>query len=301
METEWLFTRIVSPQENQLPLRALLTSWFIPKHLIFALRTNQRVLVNQHYQPVNFPVTAGDTITLRFLATDFNHPPLTIIPNPDLKAPILYEDANLIVINKPRGLKTHPNQPGETNTVLNLVAGYLQHYPYMVHRLDMETSGAIIFAKNPVVVPILVKAIKLKLVTRNYLAWVHGTEIAERGTIDFPIGRDVADKRKRQVNGQNAQTAVTHYEVLDRIKDYSLVKIHLDTGRTHQIRVHLQALNHPIVGDPLYSDDNYPELLLHSSELTVPLPLSPDSITVTAAKPSAFIEFENQLKTTDES
>lgn len=300
MQTKWTFEAPVPQMMDGQSLRHLLHQhWLLPKHLIFSLRSNKRVLVNGHYLPVNFPVHDNDKIEMTFLPADFRNPFPNVIPDSAANLEILYEDHNLIVVNKRRGDKTHPNQPGEVGATINHLAAYLatqDTLPYMIHRLDQETSGAILFAKNPVVVPPLIANLAAKRIQRTYLAWVTGTKIPPQGTIELPIGRDPQDRRKRKVNGVAAVPALTHYQVIQNLAGDTLLAIQLATGRTHQIRVHFAAIGHPLVGDPLYApDDKQPFLLLHSWKITLPLPFSEKAITVTAPLPPHFTNFRSSL------
>ncbi|GAK47961.1 pseudouridine synthase [Secundilactobacillus oryzae JCM 18671] len=294
----WHFQFKLPTEFRTQPLRSLLIKeWLLPKHLVFSLKRAKRVQVNDRYLPVNFDVTSGDVVALDFEPTDFEHPNPEVIPDSAATVEILFENDDLLVVNKTRGSKTHPNQPGETGTTLNHVSAYLQtkgQQPYILNRLDQETSGALLVAKNPVVVPILTELIKTKRIRRTYLTWVHGNFDQSEGVLDAPIGRDPEDKRKRRVNGLNPQNAVTHYKVLRQIQGASLLEVQLETGRTHQIRVHLTSLGHPIVGDPLYTDDGKQRLLLHSWKLGLLLPFTYELIEVVATVPDPFDLFENQ-------
>ncbi|KRL20747.1 RluA family pseudouridine synthase [Lentilactobacillus kisonensis] len=298
--TKWQFNEIVPSSLDGQPLKSLLGDyWQLPKHLVYSIRHAKRVLVNGSYRPVNFAVNANDHVQLTFIPADFVKPFPQVQPDSAATVSILFEDANLVVVNKRRGDKTHPNQPGEVGATINHLAAYLQSeqtVPYMIHRLDQETSGAIIFAKNPVVVPILVANIREKQIRRTYLAWVQGIGLPTNGTINLRIGRDPEDKRKRKIDGINSAPAVTHYQVIKEVRGYSLAQIQLDTGRTHQIRVHFKAIGHPLVGDPLYnSTDASPVLLLHSWQLQLPLPFTKALKTVTAPIPKHFRDFKTRL------
>lgn len=293
VKTSWQFNVTLPSDFGEKTLRSLLmTGFYLPKHLVYSLKRSQRVTVNQRYLPVNFNVHSDDTISLTFLPTDFDHPFSNVAPDSAATVAILYEDDNLLVVNKTRGSKTHPNQPGEVGTMLNHVAAYLAtkgQQPYVINRLDQETSGALLIAKNPAVVPPLVRLVKEKLIQRTYLAWVHGALQSSQGTIALPIGRDATDQRKRQIDGDGAQMGITHYQVMHRRPNATLVAVKLQTGRTHQIRVHFAGLGHPIIGDPLYAnDDRGQRLLLHSWQLQLPLPFSFDTIKVIATPPVEF-------------
>lgn len=296
---QWQFDCQLPSDFQSKPLRQLLIDeWYLPKHLIFSLKRGQRVLVNDQYLPVNFDVHPGDHVSLDFLATDFDHPYSNVTPDSAATVKVLYEDVNLLVVNKTQGSKTHPNQPGEVGTTLNHVAAYLapkNQQPYVINRLDQETSGALLIAKNPAVVPVLVRLVKEKLIQRTYLTWVHGRLNSSQGLIAMPIGRSLTDKRKRQLNGGQPQMAITRYKVIGRKPGATLVAVQLQTGRTHQIRVHFAGLGHPIVGDPLYAKDpRQQRLLLHSWQLRLPLPFSFQHVTLTASLPETFKQFEQQ-------
>ncbi|WP_407888454.1 RluA family pseudouridine synthase [Levilactobacillus sp. N40-8-2] len=292
---DWTYTITIPFDQAPLPLRQLLIAWLIPKHLIHDLRISQRVLVNGAYRTMNQPVMAGDTVRLTFLPGDFAEPFPNVAPDSAATVAVLYETADLLIINKTRGSKTHPNQPGERGTTLNHVAAYLgdaQPGPYILSRLDQETTGALMMTKTPAVVPIMVRNIAEKRVQRTYLAWIHG-RLTGSGTFTDPIGRDPRDKRKRQVNGVNAQSAITHYEAVDYQANATLVKLWLETGRTHQLRVHLAAAGHPLIGDPLYAPTSQDRLRLHCWRLAFPQPFTLDgpSTTVMAPVPADFATF----------
>ncbi|MBC6388575.1 RluA family pseudouridine synthase [Lactobacillus kunkeei] len=293
---KWEYKLTVSEIDEETSLREYLKKrLLIPKHLIFTLRTNERVLVNNKYLPMNFAIKDGDKIHITFIEDDFSLPVQNLVPDDSVKPDILYEDADLLVVNKPHGFKTHPNQPGETNTLLNFCEAYLNktnQHAFMIHRLDQFTSGAIIVGKNPAVVPILVRLIKDKIIHRNYLAWVDGIITPPTGTIDKPIGFDPDDKRKRKIDEVKPLQAKTDYMVQSTTADHSLVELSLHTGRTHQLRVHLSSIGHPIVGDPLYNPNSVNvDMLLHSWKLTLIRPYYMDEIEIKSPLPDSFKKF----------
>ena len=227
-------------------------------------------------------------MVLQFRGDEFRHPGNNqYIPTNNPKLDVLYENRVLLVVNKPRGQKSHPNETGETGTLMNDVAGYLHHQAYMVHRIDLQTSGAVIVAKNPVVVPILDRLISLGKIHREYLALVEG-QIKGSGEWDWPIGNDPSDIRKRKVNGEHSQRAQTFYQTVKSNSEYSLVDLKLGTGRTHQLRVHLEYSGHPIVGDPIYNPSSSAKMYLHGYKQRLVVPFSNQKITITAPLPDYF-------------
>ena len=228
-------------------------------------------------------------ISLTFDREDY---PEKIIPigNASLVEP-LYEDQHLIVVNKPEGMKTHGNEPTEI-ALLNHVSAYCGQTCYVVHRLDMETSGAVLFAKNPFILPILNRLLEDKKIQRQYWALAEGKFQTKEAVYKDKIGRDRHDRRKRVVDPRKGQVAYTTITRLKAFKGASLVNCQLKTGRTHQIRVHLAHHGHAILGDPLYSHRPASRLMLHAHTLSFTHPLTLDKITVKASSDS----FEQGLR-----
>lgn len=258
----------------------------IPRKVRHFLRTRKNVKVNGVVVPFHTPLKTGDTLDLEFLEEDYPLP--NVLCSKSFPLDILYEDEHLIIVDKKQGMKTHPNEPTENDTLLNIVANYLhqkKQIPYVVHRLDKETSGLVLFAKNPVVLPILGKMMEKKEIHRKYQAIVEGSFSKKEFTIQKKIGRDRHDRRKRIVDEKNGQKAITHVQVKKEEKNRSFLEITLDTGRTHQIRVHLSSLNHPIVGDPLYQrkKDKSP-LALRAISLTFLHPFTKEEICIISPK-----------------
>lgn len=287
----WVITQTLAADQPPITIRDLLQQqWLIPKRIIHYLRVRDNVLVNGHYHPFNTFVKPNDRVELRFIGDEFRTGRSNYRPTAHPRLDILYEDSNLLVVNKPAGQKMHPNEAGETGTVMNDVAGYLAGSPsaaYMVHRLDKETSGAVIVAKNPVVVPILDKRIAAGQVHRQYLAVVEG-QLTGSGHYDAPIGDDPTDPWRRKVNGPGAQPAVTDYRSLAANAQASLVALTLQTGRTHQLRVHLSQAGHPIIGDPIYNPQPAARMLLHGYQQTVILPFSNRQVEIKGPTPPYF-------------
>lgn len=256
--------------------------WLVPRKVRHLLRMRKNCLVNGAVAEFHQIVQAGDTLTVILEEADYNYQPLQLGQAKNVK--VLYEDSHLIVVDKPAGIKTHPNEPGEKGTLMNDLAAYLapsQSRPYVVHRLDQETSGTLLFAKNPLVLPLLSRLLEEKQIYRRYQALVKG-EISRDLTITKKIGRDRHNRRKRVIDPRGGQIAVTHVEVFSHTPKESRIFCILETGRTHQIRVHLAALGHPIIGDPLYGKQTAPRLMLHAYQMSLKHPFTEETIEITA-------------------
>ncbi|MBD2099032.1 RluA family pseudouridine synthase [Trichocoleus sp. FACHB-591] len=230
---------------------------------------------------------------------------------------ILYEDDHLLIVNKPAGLVVHPAPGHESGTLVHALLAHCQtlsglntlpgiggvQRPGIVHRLDKDTSGAIAIAKTDQAHHHLQAQLKAKTARREYLAVVYGSPNAESGTIDLPIGRHPVDRKKMAIvaEAKGGRRAVTHWRVLERLGNYTLMHFQLETGRTHQIRVHSGHIGHPIVGDPVYSSQrpigvNLPGQALHAWKLRLQHPVSNDWIEATAPPPPVFKTLLEVLK-----
>ena len=202
----------------------------------------------------NYKVQKGDRITIQIPEPET----LDLIAE-NLPLEIVYEDADVAVINKPQGMVVHPSAGHPSGTLVNALIYHLNSLssingvirPGIVHRIDKDTSGLLMVAKNDQAHEDLAKQLKDKTSLRKYVALVHGVIPHDKGVIRAPIGRSTVD-RKMQAVVDNGKDAVTHFQVLERYEDYTLVEIQLETGRTHQIRVHMQYIGYPLVGDPVY-------------------------------------------------
>lgn len=214
----------------------------------------KNILVNGQAAKVSYQVQAGDQITVNVPAVK----PLAVKAE-NIPLDIVYEDQDVIVVNKPQGMVVHPAAGHPDHTLVNallyhtrdLAASPEGFRPGIVHRIDKDTSGLLMIAKNAQARESLEKQLAHKTNKRLYLAIVHGTFSENAGTIDAPIGRNPHYRKKMAVVA-NGKHAVTHFKVLERFRAYSLIECRLETGRTHQIRVHLAYIGHPVAGDPLY-------------------------------------------------
>ena len=263
----------------------------IPRKIRHFLRIKKNIKINQKQVHWNEMVKPGDICQLTFDEEDYPTKEI-LLGNPELVQEI-YQDQHLIIVNKPEGMKTHGNQPDEI-ALLNHVSAYVGHTCYVVHRLDMETSGLVLFAKNPFILPILNRLLEKKEIVREYWALVEGQVGNKELIFRDKIGRDRHDRRKRVVDPKNGQHAETH---ISRLKQFpnktSLVRCKLKTGRTHQIRVHLSHHKHSIIGDPLYNTtSNANRLMLHAFRLSFTHPLTLEKLSFTAFSDT----FETELK-----
>ncbi|MFF2876779.1 RluA family pseudouridine synthase [Gottfriedia sp. NPDC057991] len=213
------------------------------------------VLVNGEKIKRNYKVKQGDEISVSVP----DPKPLEVIAE-NIPLDVYYEDADVIVVNKPRGMVVHPALGHETGTLVNALMYHCKDLsgingvlrPGIVHRIDKDTSGLLMVAKNDVAHEKLADQLRQKTSVRKYIAIVHGVIPHEEGTIDAPIGRDKTDRQSMTVTEDNSKEAVTHFRVLDRFDEFTLVECQLETGRTHQIRVHMKYIGYPLAGDPKY-------------------------------------------------
>ena len=267
----------------------------IPRKIRHFLRTKKHILINQEQVHWHQTVKAGDECQLTFDEEDY--PTKEISQGDPNLVQEIYQDQHLIVVNKPEGMKTHGNQPNEI-ALLNHVSAYVGQTCYVVHRLDMETSGLVLFAKNPFILPILNRLLEKKEISREYWALVEGEFRSKELVFRDKIGRDRHDRRKRLVDPKNGQFAETIVTRLKKFEDgSSLIRCRLKTGRTHQIRVHLSHHNYPILGDPLYHPKpKAPRLMLHAFRLSFTHPLTLEKLELSALSDS----FEAVLKSKDD-
>ncbi|MEM5657210.1 RluA family pseudouridine synthase [Bacillus toyonensis] len=259
------------------------------------------VTVNGKSVKVNYKVKENDEITVTI-----PDPEELDIQAEDMNLEIYYEDADVLVVNKPRGMVVHP-APGHTSGTL--VNGLMHHCtdlsgingvmrPGIVHRIDKDTSGLLMVAKNDMAHESLVNQLVAKTVTRRYKAIVHGVIPHDKGTIDAPIARDKKERQSMTVD-ENGKHAVTHFQVLERFKDFTLVECRLETGRTHQIRVHMKYIGYPLAGDPKYGPKKTLDMngqALHAGILGFDHPRTGEYIQFEAPIPEVFEEALNILR-----
>ena len=274
----------------------------LSRSYIQQLIDEKRILVNGKAAKSSLKIKNGDTVSI-----DLPEAKALEAVAEEMILDVVYEDHDVIVINKPKGMVVHPGVGNPNGTLVN---GLLYHCkdlsgingvlrPGIVHRIDKDTTGLLVAWKNDRSHESLAQQLQDKTASRKYIALVHGTIPHEFGTIDAPIGRDEKDRQKMAVTAKNSRHAITHFKVLKRYKDMTLVECRLETGRTHQIRVHMQYIGFPIVGDPKYSIRktlNTNGQMLHAFELSFIHPVTEQWMTFNAPLPKEFEEILGSLE-----
>lgn len=257
----------------------------------------------------NYKLRAGDKLVF----TPLEVRPLSVVPQ-NIPLEIIYEDSDLLVVNKPKGMVVHPAPGNFDGTLVNAllyhcgdslsgINGILR--PGIVHRIDKDTSGLLIVAKNDFSHRLLSEQIAAHSFTREYRAVITGHLKTDSGTVNAPIGRDMRDRKKMAVTDKNSKSAVTHYETLKTYIGYAYVKLCLETGRTHQIRVHMAYLGHPLAGDAVYGHPKKRELLLggqclHAGKIGFVHPRTGEYLEFESSLPDYFTQFQRSLTLEDE-
>ena len=261
------------------------------------------VQVNGKAVRQNYRVDADDEVS--FFFPEAVEP--QILPE-DIPLDILYEDDDLLVVNKPKGMVVHPSTGHSSGTLVNALlyhcSGQLSgingvQRPGIVHRIDKDTTGALVVCKTDLAHQSLAAQLKEHSITRRYRAIVHHNIREDSGTVDAPIGRHPVDRKKMAVNYRNGKPAVTHYRVLERFGEYAYIECRLETGRTHQIRVHMSHIGHPLLGDEIYGPAKCPFRLqgqcLHAMVLGFLHPVTGEYLEFTAPLPEYFEQLLRKL------
>lgn len=262
-----------------------------------------KILVNNKQEKASFKTTVGDLITL-----EEEIPEEVELKPQEMPLDIIYEDDDMLVINKEKGIVVHPGNGNPDGTLANAVMakckGSLSGIggkirPGIVHRIDKDTSGLIIVAKNDTAHINLSKQIQDRKVKKTYIALVRGVIKENEATINMPIGRSSKDRKKMAVT-KDGKEAITHFKVLKRYNGFTLLEVKIETGRTHQIRVHLSEIGYPIVGDEVYSNGKNPfgvkGQMLHAEKLELKHPRTGKDLTFEAPVPKYFANIINQLE-----
>ena len=274
----------------------------LSRSMVQKLIKENRVLVNGKNEKESYKIKVNDNITIQI-----EEPKSSKLEAQDIPLDIIYEDNDIIVINKPKGMVVHPGNGNPDNTLVNAVLAHCKGSlsgiggeirPGIVHRIDKDTSGLIIVAKNDKSHINLSEQIKNHEVTKIYTALVKGNISEDEATIDMPIGRDKKDRKKMSVT-RDGKEAVSHIKVVKRYGNYTLIRVKIDTGRTHQIRVHMAKIGHPVVGDEVYSSGKnefgVKGQMLHSTILKFKHPISGKEIMLEAPLPQYFEDVLSKL------
>ena len=274
----------------------------LSRSMVQKLIKENRVFVNGKNEKESYKIKVNDNITIQI-----EEPKSSKLEAQDIPLNIIYEDNDIIVINKPKGMVVHPGNGNPDNTLVNAVLAHCKGSlsgiggeirPGIVHRIDKDTSGLIIVAKNDKSHINLSEQIKNHEVTKIYTALVKGNISEDEATIDMPIGRDKKDRKKMSVT-RDGKEAVSHIKVVKRYGNYTLIRVKIDTGRTHQIRVHMAKIGHPVVGDEVYSSGKnefgVKGQMLHSTILKFKHPISGKKIMLEAPLPQYFEDVLSKL------
>lgn len=251
------------------------------------------ILVNDKSCKANYKVQANDRITV-----DIPEPVEANILPEDLPLNIIYEDNDLLIVNKPKDMVVHPAPGHYSGTLVNAVMYHCKDNlsningvlrPGIVHRIDKDTTGALIICKNDFSHNFIADQLKVHSITRKYVGIVQGVLKDDEGTINAPIGRHPVNRKEMAINHKNGKDAITHYKVLKRYKKYTYVEFQLETGRTHQIRVHMASINHPLLGDDVYNHNKTPYKLqgqcLHAKTIGFVHPTTKETVEYEAPVP----------------
>ena len=265
---------------------------------------NDNVLINGKAVKASYVVKLGDSVEVISMEDEDIQVTAENIP-----LDIVYEDEYLLVVNKPSGMVVHPGNGNYNHTLVNALMYHCNNNlssvngdvrPGIVHRIDADTSGVLLVAKNDIVHNDLAKQISEKSVVRKYVCLVHGVINEDSATIDAPIGRDKNNRKKMCVTGDNSKDAITNIRVLERYANSTLIECSLETGRTHQIRVHMNYINHPVVNDPVYGynrmDDSEFGQMLHAKEIGFIHPVTKEFLDFKKEPPVRFLEILEEYK-----
>ncbi len=306
--TEQTVRLTVSPEQEGLRVDVLVSDAVeeLTRSGVQKLLSEEHVSIDGKPVGKSRKVKAGEVVEV-----DIPAPQAIVAEAQDIPLTIVYEDADLLVVDKPKGMVVHPAPGNPDGTLVNALLWHCgdslsgingELRPGIVHRIDKDTSGLLVVAKNDMAHAALQKQIQDHSFTREYRAVVHGNFREDSGTIDAPIGRNPKDRKKMAVTTQHSRNAVTHWEVLERFRDYTYIKCRLETGRTHQIRVHMAYQGHPVAGDPVYGPANTPKSLqgqcLHAGLIGFNHPRTGEYLEFSSELPESFTKFLRGLEST---
>lgn len=276
----------------------------LSRSYIQKLIKDNQVTANEKVVKANYKLNAGDVLYLE--EPELKEP--DILPE-NIPLKILYEDADFLVVNKPKGMVVHPSAGHYSGTLVNALMYHCKDElsgingvmrPGIVHRIDMDTTGSLLVCKNDFAHNDIAQQLKEHSITRIYHAIVHGVLKEDEGTIHAPIGRHPIERKKMSINEKNGKDAVTHYKVIQRFNNFTYIQCQLETGRTHQIRVHMSSIRHPLLGDKIYGPAKCPYKLqgqtLHAKTIGIIHPRTKEYIEVDAPLPEYFTKLLKKLE-----
>lgn len=277
----------------------------ISRSYIQKLIKDRHIYVNEANIKANYKVAAGDSV--KIMLPELKEPD---IEPEHIPLDILYEDKDILIVNKPKGMVVHPSAGHYSGTLVNALMYHCKNdlsgingvmRPGIVHRIDMDTTGSLLVCKNDAAHQEIAEQLKVHDMKRIYHAIVHGVIKEEEGTVEGPIGRHPVDRKKMSINFKNGKPAVTHYKVLKRFSNYTYIECRLETGRTHQIRVHMASVGHPLLGDAVYGPAKCPFKLqgqtLHAKILGIRHPVTGEYLETDAPLPEYFQKLLTKLYT----
>lgn len=306
MNEDNFFSFIVSDKEEGIRIDKLISEYDtdLSRTFVQKLIAGNNVLVNGKSIKANYKVCLNDLIECNVPL-----PQETEILPENIELNIIYEDKDILIVNKPKGMVVHPSAGHYSGTLVNALMFYCKQdlsgingvlRPGIVHRIDMDTTGALIVCKNDIAHRHIAEQLKVHSINRYYDALVYGTFKSDTGTINEPIGRHPVDRKKMAINYKNGKEAITNYKVLESFKRWSHVECKLDTGRTHQIRVHMSSINHPLLGDTVYGPASNEFKLtgqtLHARSIGFIHPTTNQYVEFAAPLPQYFIDLKNKLR-----
>ena len=296
----------IKSEENNIRLDKYLSDHTdYSRALISKMVNDNYIVVNGKKEKNSYLVCIDDEIEIKD-----GYVQNTDLKGENIKLDIVYEDNDLMVINKPSGLVVHPGNGNMEHTLVNGLINYTSNLssvdevrPGIVHRIDKDTSGLLIVAKNNKSHELLSDMLSKKEIHRDYLALLKGEFKYDTADVDAPIGRDSNNRQKMTVTDHNSKKAVTHLKVLTRYNGYTLVRLSLETGRTHQIRVHMNYIGYPVYNDPVYTNDKCTDFgqFLHSYYLSFVHPITKEKMEFTCDIPKEFSDFISKLEIKDNS
>lgn len=306
MNEDNFFSFVVSDKDEGIRIDKLISEYDndLSRTFVQKMIADNNVLVNGKSVKANYKVCLNDSVECNVPLPQ----EAEILPE-NIELNIIYEDKDILIVNKPKGMVVHPSAGHYSGTLVNALMFYCKQdlsgingvlRPGIVHRIDMDTTGTLIVCKNDAAHRNIAEQLKVHSINRYYDALVYGTFKTDVGTINEPIGRHPVDRKKMAINYKNGKEAITNYKVIEGFRRWTHVECKLDTGRTHQIRVHMSSINHPLLGDTVYGPSSNEFKLtgqtLHARSIGFIHPTTNQYVEFIAPLPQYFIDLKNKLR-----